>query len=81
VNYDRTVHARVQRDGTFPHRHEIVRYDRAGRWYEECPAAQHRRRALTVNEAASLAVMGTAYLNRPGGVRFDAIVRRLRGTA
>ena len=65
---DRTVHA-VTRDGC-----EVVRYDRAGKWFIESP---HARRALTLREAAIVATESgaEASLGLPGGSRFDALVR------
>lgn len=55
---------------------EIVRYDRAGKWYLEGPLK--RRLHLVVAEAAALAASGTWYSDRSGGQAFDAKVRRLR---
>ena len=64
---DRRVHA-VLRTGE-----EIVRYDRAGKWYVE----YHRvRKPLTVHEAAARACERGAqrFLGLPGGARFDRLV-------
>jgi hypothetical protein len=66
---DRTVHGLY--DGG-----EIVRYNRAGKWYLEGPLK--RRMPLLVKDAAQLAASGTWYLGRSGGQAFDAKVRRLR---
>lgn len=67
---DRVVHG-VTADGG-----EIVRYDRAGKWYVEWDS--HRpRRAVSVASAAALATMpgAKAYPGRDGGARFSKIVR------
>lgn len=63
---DRTVHARL-RDGT-----EIVRYDRAGKWFVESPDGSRER--VTVREAARRASVSgaTIYVGRAGGGRFDS---------
>jgi len=73
---DRTVHA-TRANGS-----EVVRYDRAGKWFLEW-AVTARRKPLTVAEAAELAAAGDAawYPNRPGGQAFDARVRKLRGAS
>src|ERR1700731_3048920 len=65
---DRTVHAR------YPGM-EIVRYDRAGKWYLE-PTDACARQAVTLAEAASAArrgleLDGQAFIGRPGGQTFD----------
>ena len=71
---DRTVHAR------YPGM-EIVRYDRAGKWYLEPVAAPLRRQQVTLRVAAAQAVWGAnnkggvVLFGRPGGLRFDALVR------
>lgn len=69
---DRTVHA-VCEDGR-----EIVRYERAGKWYIE--PKEGPRRPVTCAEAASVAAEawrgdGAVWLGRPGGGAFDRIVR------
>lgn len=64
---DRTVHGLTDRGA------EIVRYDRAGRWYVEWRGV---RSPIDVRQAARLARKGEAYLGRPGGGRFDKLVRR-----
>lgn len=68
--HDRLVHG-LTSDG-----HAIVRYNRAGKWYIEPPrGSDARRRPVTVAAAAAEAANGTHYPNRPGGTRFDALVR------
>lgn len=73
---DRTVHVTivaVDRD-----RIEVVRYDRAGKWYLE---DRVRRRRLTFAEAVAFAEDRPAVIwheGRPGGRLFDTHVRRLR---
>lgn len=66
---DRTVHG-LTRDGR-----EIVRYDRAGRWYIE---SQGSRQRVRVVEAAIEARDGQWFEGRCGGMAFDAMVRRAR---
>ncbi len=67
---DRTVHAVVQ--GM-----EVVRYDRAGRWYGESLATTQRG-ALTLTQAVAPAKQPGArvLLGLPGGGAFDARMRR-----
>ena len=71
---DRTVHATLG-DGW-----EVVRYDRAGKWYIEHPSPGRKRRAVSVSDAAKFTTeamnRGEAklYLRRPGGRTFDRIV-------
>jgi hypothetical protein len=67
---DRTVHGRT-RTGS-----EIVRYDRAGRWWLEAPG---KRLPLNVHFAADLAAKHEFFPGLPGGRRFDALVRARRG--
>lgn len=69
---DRRVHA-VLADGS-----EIVRYDRAGRWYVEEPTG-HRYR-VRFGDAVHLASGRGVRLNAglPGGRRFDCGVREAR---
>jgi hypothetical protein len=56
---------------------EIVRYDRAGKWYVEYPASTYKpRRLLTLASAVEAAVQGVVYLGRYGGTQFDAKVRK-----
>lgn len=66
---DRTVHAIVPGG-------EIVRYDRAGKWYLEFTDGRARK-PLSLRAAAELAGAhdAQALLGRPGGLRFDAKVR------
>lgn len=73
---DRTVHAKLP-DGT-----EIVRYDRAGKWFTEAPpGSMISCSQISVSEAARLVVEGEgfAHIGRPGGKIFDAKVLKLRG--
>lgn len=68
---DRTVHGWAA-DGT-----EIVRYDRAGKWYlEPKPSELRPRRQVTVNEAARAAAQGKAVFGRMGASVFDRLVRK-----
>lgn len=74
---DRTVHA--EDEGI-----EVVRYDRAGKWFVESkrPSALLPARPVTLLRAAEVALRcnergGTIHLRRPGGSRFDAKVRWL----
>ena len=66
---DRTVHGRTA-DG-----YEIVRYDRAGKWYLEGIGS---RRPISLSAAVRGAIDGVAYLGRPGGRTFDARARAAR---
>jgi hypothetical protein len=73
---DRTVHAVTYRGV------EIVRYNRAGKWYLEWPAtAMVPCRHVGVDEAARTAVehSGDIRLGLSGGKAFDARVRKIRG--
>ena len=71
---DRTVHATLG-DGW-----QVVRYDRAGKWYIEHRSPGRKRRAVSVREAAGYVSdamnkgEATLYLRRPGGKTFDRIV-------
>jgi len=70
---DRRVHART-RGGW-----EVVRYDKAGKWYLELfPTAKVRNR-LSLREAAEYAVNSDAeiFFGLPGGGQFDVTVRRM----
>lgn len=74
---DRTVHVTiVPASGD---RIEIVRYDRAGKWYYE---DRGRRRRLTLAEAVEFARVDRPAViwheGRQGGKAFDAKVRKLR---
>lgn len=62
---DRIVH------GLTEQRHEIVRYDRAGKWYVEYP--DNRATQVSLAEAVRLATRpkATAYCGRPGGLAFS----------
>ena len=73
ADFDRTVHG-LTVDGD-----EIVRYERAGKWWVEPKAG--KRRPVKLAEAAELAVAGTAFLDRFSGSRFDALVRQFREAA
>jgi|HubBroStandDraft_3_1064219.scaffolds.fasta_scaffold200313_3 hypothetical protein len=71
---DRVVHA------SFPG-YEVVRYDRAGKWFVE-PTEKGfvARHALSVREAVAVALQGVerggvVHLGRVGGSTFDRIVR------
>ena len=68
VTADRRVHA-------FKGQVEIVRYDKAGKWYREIPGLP--RVPLTVDEAARQATLPgfTWREGLTGGSRFDALVR------
>ena len=73
---DRRVHARG-RDGL-----EVVRYDRAGKWYLENPrpGSLIPRRHVKIGEAAKMARLikkdgGQIFLNMPGGGKFDSLVQ------
>lgn len=76
TNNDRTVHAR------YPGM-EIVRYDRAGKWYFEPLDSSLSRQKVTVHEAAANAVWARGYYNegahiflsKCGGTTFDRLVR------
>jgi len=73
VRSDRCVHARMH-NGI-----EVVRYDRAGKWYEEHPDGSRKKPTLgqAVNDAALPGV--TVIFGLPGGSMFDDWVRALRG--
>lgn len=67
---DRQVHARL-------FQHELVRHDRAGKWYLYRPGVARQR--LTIQQAVDVALAwqddgGHIYLGRPGGNRFDHLV-------
>ncbi len=74
---DRRVHART------PRLAEIVRYDRAGKWYLEWPGDREwsaGRAALSLEAAAQIACEPGVQvrLGVPGGLRFDARVTAIR---
>ncbi len=71
---DRTVHASTQQMN-------VVRYDRAGKWYLEPTDTTLPRQAVTVGDAARYVVWALdqdhstkLFTNRPGGKRFDVLV-------
>lgn len=77
---DRTVHASDARGGI-----EIVRYNRAGKWYCEIKENVGRvglpaeRQHIGVRQAAEQAKSlesrgGTIFIGRPGGQAFDRLV-------
>jgi len=74
MSSDRTVHASY--DGM-----EIVRYDRAGKWYLEPTDPTLRRQHVTVDAAARAARWGRANANGTttfglhGGSTFDRLAR------
>lgn len=74
---DRTVHCTIVPVGGG--RIEIVRYGNAGKWWYESGV---RRRPLTLAEAAEFAYSDRPaviwHVGRPGGARFDALVRKAR---
>lgn len=77
--FERIVHASID---TADLRGQIVRYDRAGKWYVEYPGA---RRKLTVDDAAALAwawwkLGGTPHFDRYGGSTFNRKLRSLLAT-
>lgn len=70
---DRIIHA-VCEDGR-----EVVRYQRAGKWYIE--PKEGARRLVTIGEAVEVAAVsrlggGSVYYGQPGGSRFDSAVAR-----
>lgn len=80
---DRKVHAED------PAGEQIVRYDRAGKWYIElvepsmhAPARKQIDIGEAVDRAFELEDMGTGkiHLGLPGGRRFDHLVRERRET-
>lgn len=74
---DRRVHAVIV-PNTGGSMIEIVRYDRAGKWWYE---SGEQRRPLSIKEAASFVQNRPAVIwheGIPGGQRFDAEVRKLR---
>lgn len=75
---DRTVHAT---SGDNP-RGELVRYDRAGKWYIEWPGRSLMpRQRVTITQAVETAKHwwvngGSPHFDRPGGGRFDQLMRQ-----
>lgn len=72
---NRRVHARLREV-------EVVRYDRAGKWYVEYGPLPYPRVRVGVQGAARTAVQlvrqgGRVYLDMPGGRTFDRIVTQL----
>lgn len=70
---DRRIHARS------PMGYEIVRYERAGKWYVEGEGGLRIR--IPIVEAVRLSTLPgvSTQLGVPGGGRFDALVRDHRG--
>jgi hypothetical protein len=73
---DRTVHAEY--DGM-----EIVRYDRAGKWYLEPTDRSLKRQAVSIRAAAATAIWGLdnggrVFLRLPGGGMFDRLIEEAR---
>ena len=78
MSADRTVHARIGEQ-------EIVRYDRAGKWWVEySPPRMRSARRVTLAEAVRLAREGLesgegqVFLRKPGGGAFDAKFKKAR---
>jgi hypothetical protein len=75
---DRTVHASGESG-------ELVRYDRAGKWYFEPKVG--KRTLLTLSEAVDKARFlwfsdeGTVHFDRPGGGALDSKIRRAKKVA
>jgi hypothetical protein len=70
---DRRVHA------AYPGM-EIVRYDRAGKWYLEPTDPSLKRQAVSIDDAVRSALWGLdhdglIFFGKPGGAAFDAKVR------
>lgn len=72
IERDRTVHARTRLGN------EVVRYDRAGKWYVESSSLPRQRLTLAQAVKMALAPGAEVYFGRPGGGRFDAAVRDAR---
>ena len=70
---DRTVHGRTM---NYTDPWDIVRYDRAGKWYLE--HEDGRRVHVGVRHAARVAATGTFHPGLPGGKVFDSLVRAKR---
>jgi len=68
---DRVVHGLTETGA------EIVRYERAGKWYAE-PTDGGKRSKVTITRAVELAIAGTVFPNRAGGQAFNAKVAKLR---
>jgi hypothetical protein len=70
---DRRVHAILPEDG------ELVRYDRAGKWWVEYPAHAFKpRRRVSLSGAVRVALEPGARIrwNVPGGRAFYALAKR-----
>jgi hypothetical protein len=73
---DRTVHGH----STYPSNPwDVVRYDRAGKWYIEHDDG--RRELVTVDRAAFYTARNHFNPGQPGGRRFDSLVRKYRREA
>lgn len=76
---NRRVHA-VMSDGS-----ELVRYDKAGKWYQEWPhliskTGVRKRIAMTLGEVVNEAIdAAQVFYEKPGGASFDRRVRAARG--
>lgn len=72
--WERIVHGKTE-DGW-----EIVRYDRAGKWYIENGKIipEDERRQISVREAAELALKGTLYPRRYGGRALYAHIKKIQ---
>lgn len=74
MNWNRTVHA------SYPGM-EIVRYDRAGKWFLEPTDRSLKRQRVSIAEAVAQAFWavteggGRVFYGRPGGTTFDARLR------
>lgn len=72
---DRIVHA-TSDDGL-----ELVRYDKAGKWYIEPLDKSLPRQKVTIYEAVTVAIhwekhYGSVVYDQPGGNRFNQLIRR-----
>jgi hypothetical protein len=75
---DRTVHASSESG-------ELVRYERAGKWYMELPDDLNDpepRILCNLADAVAVAIAmwyegGDIFLDQPGGKRFDAKIRKM----
>jgi len=78
MNDDRTVHAQYADM-------EIVRYDRAGKWYLEPTIPGLKRQHVSIKRAATSAKWGIQFANGswserlPGGSAFDRLMRTSDG--
>jgi hypothetical protein len=75
---DRTVHASCDSLGL-----DLVRYDKAGKWYIEPRAKLTPRRHVRIRQAAEIARYwrgsegGSIYLGKPGGSAFDWWIQQM----